>query len=161
VVFAGRIAGVGIVTVRCGPWRVTHMPLATITARGVVGRGAVIGTAGVSSAHEGLHLGVRRDGTRSGYVDPLRFMVAPTTPVPLGRAPRAGRRAPPAAGPRLVRAPRGARAPRPVRAPAPASLPIAPWPAWAGLALVLAGAGLRLRARRRAYSNPVVSTAGR
>jgi peptidase M23-like protein len=146
VVFAGRIAGDGIVTVRCGPWRVTHMPLATIAARGVVARGAVIGTVAGSPAHEGLHLGVRRDGTRFGYVDPLRFMAAPTRPVPLGRAPRARRRAPPPA----VR-------PRFVRAPAPTTLPLAPWPAWAGLALVLAGAGLRLRARRRVYSNPVVS----
>ncbi len=93
---------------------------------------------------------MRRDGTRFGYVDPLRFMAAPTRPVPLGRAPRAGRRAPPA---RIVRPRR-----RIVR---PAAPPLAPWPAWAGLALVLAGAGLRLRARRRAYSNPVVSPAER
>jgi Peptidase family M23 len=150
VAFAGRIAGDGIVTLRCGPWRVTHMPLATIAARGFVARGAVIGTVARSPDHAGLHLGVRRDGTRFGYVDPLRFMAAPARPVPLGRAPRAGRRAPPAPAVR----PRS-------RVFRPASPPLAPWPAWAGLALVLAGAGLRLRARRRAYSNPVVSPAER
>ena len=156
VVFAGRIAGDGIVTVRCGPWRVTHMPLATIAARGLVARGAVIGTAGASSVHEGLHLGVRRDGTRFGYVDPLSFIAAPTNPVPLGRAPPAGRRAPPPAigprNPRLVREPRTARAPRLVLAPGPASLPLAPWPAWLGLALVLAGAGVRARRVRTRWS---------
>ena len=141
VVFAGRIAGAGIVTLRCGPWRVTHMPLATITARGVVARGAVIGTVARSPAHGGLHLGVRRDGSRFGYVDPLRFMAAPTRPVPLGRAPRARRRAPPPPA-RVVR-------PRVVR---PASPPLAPWPAWAGLALVLAGAGIRTRRVRTRWS---------
>jgi Peptidase family M23 len=156
VAFAGRIGGAGIVTLRCGPWRVTHMPLATIAARGKVARGAVIGTVARSAAHDGLHLGMRRHGTRFGYVDPLRFMAAPTNPVPLGRGPRGGRRAPPRAalrGPRLSRPPRVA--------PRPASSPLAPWPAWAGLALVLAGAGLRLRGRRRAYSNPVVTAAER
>jgi Peptidase family M23 len=173
VVFAGRIAGDGIVTLRCGPWRVTHMPLATIAARGVVARGAVIGTVSASSRHAGLHLGVRRDGTRFGYVDPLRLMAMRTPPAPLGRAPRAARRRPPpparprSPGRRLVREPRVTPRivrhgpPRPVRAPSPASPPLAPWPAWAGLALVLGGAGLRLRARRRACSNPVVSAAER
>jgi hypothetical protein len=129
VAFAGRIGGVGIVTLRCGRWRVTHMPLATIAARGPVARGAVIGTVAESSDHEGLHLGVRRDGTRFGYVDPLRFL-----------APRLG----PAPPPRVVLPPPA----RPVRAPRarpPGSPPLAPWPAWAGMALVLAGAGLRVR----------------
>jgi Peptidase family M23 len=184
VAFAGRIGATGIVTLRCGPWRVTHMPLATIAVRsgGVAGRGAVIGTAGSSPAHDGLHLGMRRDGTRFGYVDPLRFLARRSPPVPLGRAPRGGRRAPPpdaprpigppsaaprlvprprlVPGPRLVRAPRAA--PRLVAAPHTTSSPLAPWPAWAGLALVLAGVGLRIRSRRRAaYSNPVVSPAER
>jgi hypothetical protein len=155
VVFAGRIAGAGIITLRCGPWRVTHMPLATIAARGSVARGAVIGTAGASSAHEGLHLGVRRDGTRFGYVDPLSLLAPRSPPAPLGREPRAGRRAPPPivrSPPRTVRAPRTTRAARIVRPPGPASLPLAPWPAWLGLALVLAGAGLRARRVRTRLS---------
>jgi hypothetical protein len=155
VAFAGRIGATGIVTLRCGRWRVTHMPLATIAVRsgGAVGRGAVIGTAAASPAHDGLHLGMRRDGTRFGYVDPLRFLARRSPPVPLGRAPRP-------TPPRLVGPPRAA--PRLVAAPHTTSSPFAPWPAWAGLALVLAGAGLRIRSRRRAaYSNPVVSPAER
>ncbi len=160
VVFAGRIGAAGIVTLRCGAWRVTHMPLATITARGSVRRGTPIGTAAASRRHAGLHLGVRRDGTRFGYADPLRFMAHPSTPVPLGRAPRG--RAPtrpfarPPTGPRLV--PR----PRLVRPPPAGSLPPAPWPAWAGLALVLAGAGAGgLAPRPHAYSNPFAGGAAR
>ena len=139
VVFAGRIGGVGIVTLRCGPWRVTHMPLATIRARGSVARGTVIGTVASSPDHAGLHLGMRRDGTRFGYVDPLRFLARPS----LGPAPP----------PRIVRPPpRSARPPPPPPARS-VRLPLAPWPAWAGLALVLAGAGLRVR-RIRTRSAP-------
>jgi Peptidase family M23 len=131
VAFAGRIGAAGIVTLRCGPWRVTHMPLATIAVRGVARRGAVIGTVARSQEHAGLHLGVRRDGTRFGYVDPLRFLT-PRSP-PLGPAPP----------PRVAPPPRAARSPR--VASGAASPPFAPWPAWAGLALVLAGTGLRVR----------------
>jgi hypothetical protein len=137
--FAGRIGGVGIVTLRCGPWRVTHMPLATIAARGSVVRGAVIGTVASSPDHAGLHLGMRRDGTRFGYVDPLRFLRRRSPP--LGPAPRS-LRPPRAARPRRIVRPLR---PPPAAAPRPASPPLAPRPAWAGLALVLAGAGLRAR----------------
>jgi hypothetical protein len=160
VAFAGRVGSSGgVVTLRCGPWRVTHMPLATIGVRagGAVRRGAVIGTAAASFDHDGLHLGVRRDGTRFGYEDPLRFLARPSNPIPLGRSPR------PARAPR-ARPPRPGRAPRFVRPPRPTSSPLAPWPAWVGLALVLAGAGvqLRRRSRRRApYSNPEVRAAER
>jgi hypothetical protein len=155
VAFAGRIGAAGIVTLRCGQWRVTHMPLAAIAARGVARRGAVIGTVARSHEHAGLHLGVRRDGTRFGYVDPLRFL-APRSP-PLGPAPPPRVVRPPRAvrPPRFVLPLRAARPPRfvlPLRAarpplvvPGTASLPFAPWPAWAGLALVLAGAGVRVR----------------
>ena len=161
VAFAGRIGGAGIVTLRCGPWRVTHMPLATIAARGVVRRGAAIGTVARSHEHAGVHLGVRRAGLPFGYVDPLRFMARRAPPLGPAPPPRIVR--PP---PRIVRPPAGiVRPPRaaPPRAdgPRPVSPPFAPWPAWAGLALVLAGAGLRVRARRRAYSNPVATVAER
>jgi hypothetical protein len=187
VVFAGRIgASGGIVTLRCGAWRVTHMPLATISARGSVRRGAVIGTVAGSREHRGLHLGVRREGVRFGYENPLRFLADSSAPVPLGPGRRPARPRPPRAVPpprvvrpppratarrlvraplraaarRLVRAPLRATARRLVRAPLraaarrlvrppPASPPFAPWPAWAGLALVLGGAGLRFRVRRR------------
>jgi hypothetical protein len=145
VAVAGRVGGSGgVVTVLCGRWRVSHMPLGAIGVRpeAVVARGTVLGTVAPSRAHAGLHLGVRRDGMRFGYVDPLRFLGtarhAPLAPV--------GRRGPSRRAPRL-------RDPRPLAAPAQTgSSPIrtgdvAPWPAWAGLALVLAGAGVRWRGR--------------
>ena len=189
VVFAGAVGANGrVVTLRCGPWRVTHLPLATVTARAgaTVDRGDRLGTVEASPDHHGLHLGVRREGERFGYADPLRFLAPErATPPPLGPAPRPARPrptppplgpAPRPAGPRLAPPPLGP-APRPARprparptarpptphdgpaarrrrAPraAPGSSrgvepPLAPWPAWLGTALVLGGAGLRLRAR--------------
>ena len=165
VAFAGRVGSSGgVVVVRCGVRRVTHMPLATIAVRAgaAVRRGAPIGTLAASAGHAGLHLGVRQDGTRFGYEDPLRFLGRRTPPVPLGRAPRPPRlarppRPPGAPGPpRLVRPP-----PRPVAARPANSLPVAPWPAWVGLALVLAGARVRVSWRRRACSNPGLRPAER
>ena len=157
VLVAGRVGtSGGVVALRCGRWRVSHLPLTTITVRAgtPVARGARLGTVARSTTHVGLHVGVRRDGTRFGYVDPLRFLApAPTTPLPpLGRAPRAHRDLPPPA-PRTPRtAPLRAPHAAPLRAPHAAPLHpgagpggIAPWPAWLGLALVLAGAGVRLR----------------
>jgi len=81
VLVAGRVGtSGGVVTLRCGGWRVTHLPLATITVHAgtSIARGARLGTVGRGSAHAGLHLGVRREGERFGYVDPLRFL----TPTP-------------------------------------------------------------------------------
>ena len=152
VAVAGRVGGSGgVVTVLCGRWRVSHMPLAAIAVRpgAAVSRGAVLGSVARSRAHAGLHLGVRRDGARFGYVDPLRFLdtARPAQPAPVGR------RGPSRRPPRL-------RGPRPVAAPAqPGSSPIrvggvAPWPAWAGLALVLAGAGIRWRGRVQTRRSP-------
>jgi hypothetical protein len=144
VVVAGRVGASGrLVTVRCRPWRVTVMPLATVLVRrGVaVRRGARVGTLARSAAHAGLHLGVRRDGARFGYVDPLRFL-APSRPAP-----------PPLVGPRgrppvdrVVARPPVPRARPAVVAPA---VGVAPWPAWAGLVLVLGGAGVRWVGVRR------------
>jgi peptidase M23-like protein len=179
VAVAGRVGtSGGVVTLRCGPWRVTHLPLKAITvhAGAAVARGERLGrvaspaahpgTAAAASAgppaargeprtgagHAGLHLGVRREGDRFGYVDPLRFLApAPSTPpAPLGRAPR-GRHSGPHVRPRL---PRAALATAPLAplvatslAAAAGSDPsrLAPWPAWLGLALVLAGAGVGSR----------------
>jgi len=185
VAFAGRVASSGlVVTLRCGRWRVTHMPLASIAVRpGTrVREGAPLGTVGASRDHRGLHLGVRRDGARFGYADPLRFLATtPATPPPLGRPPRPARphTRPPAPRPivaprpdaphpaaRPVVLPRRFAAPRPIVAPPPTALrpivappptdsnpgraaPVAPWPVWLGLALVLAGAGMRWRGRVR------------
>jgi biotin carboxyl carrier protein len=165
VVVAGRVGtSGGVVTVLCGRWRVSHLPLATITVRvgASVAAGTAVGT--LARRHAGLHLGVRRDGRRFGYVDPLRFLGAtPAAPSPpLGRAPRARppRPAMPTARPARPSARPARPSARPVRAPVvstanSASGGLAPWPAWAGLALVLAGAGvrwhgsMRTRTRRR------------
>ena len=160
VAFAGTAGSSGrVVTVLCGPWRVTHMPLASIAVRqqATVREGAPLGTLAGSHEHAGLHLGVRRDGTRFGYADPLRFLAAgrPTAP-PLGPAPRPTRTprpAPPRPPAPRPPAPHPAPAPpRPVAAPSrtlvpprlvaapPAAAgsnrrpgpPFAPWPAWFG-----------------------------
>jgi hypothetical protein len=142
----GRVAyaGRGVVTLRCGPWRVTHLPLATLAvhAGAHVPEGARLGTLAASAEHAGLHLGVRRAGDRFAYVDPLPFL-GPEIPRvgPPGAAPR---RAPPAP----VAAPRRTapgRSPARIRA-------VATWPVWLGLALALAGAvggGVRIRSRAR------------
>jgi hypothetical protein len=136
VAFAGRV-GVGVVSVLCGRWRVTVLPLSRVAVRRgtVVGAGDRVGTVGRSAAHAGLHLGVRRDGTRFGYVDPLPFFRVPvSTPVlvgPPGRRPRAPRAAPP------------------VVSSGPAPVVDVPWVAWAGAALLLGAVPVRLRLRRR------------
>ena len=187
VVVAGRVGSSGrLVTVRCGRWRVTHMPMAAIAVRAgaVIPRGGRLGTLGASDDHAGLHLGVRREGRRFGYVDPIPLLsTSPPGPPPAvaprrlhrprpPRQPIARRRPPRPEAPRPVAAPAprpvAAPAPRPVAAPAlrpvaaPTSRPVgvpparvlparpgglAPWPAWAGLALVLAGTGIRVRMR--------------
>ena len=163
VAVAGTVGTSGrVVTLLCGRWRVTHMPLATIAVRrgGAAVRGTVLGTVAASSAHAGLHLGVRRHGTRLGYVDPLRFLAGTTaTPPPIvgrappprgGRPPRLGPAPPPVPALRAARRPIAIPAPQPTAGSNPGA--VAPWPAWAGLALVLAGVGVRRRAgtaRRR------------
>jgi hypothetical protein len=163
VVVARRVAtSGGVVTIACGRWRVSHLPLLRIDVRegARIAAGARIGLAAASREHAGLHLGVRDAGLRFGYVDPLRLLRGPRRPPPAG--PPAGTRD------RLPR-PRAPAAPAPTPAAAlaspaaplasPAAHPLAPWPAWAGLALALAGAaggGMRLRrsARRRPAAAP-------
>lgn len=123
VVFAGRVAGAGTVSVRCGRWRVTYAPLERIAVR----RGARAGPGrglGRMAGDEPLHLGVRRESERFGYVDPLRFLAhADRAPPPLLPARRP------------ARVPRARPAPRPSR-PSPT---LAPWPVWLGLALLMTG----------------------
>jgi hypothetical protein len=192
VATARPVAGAqGVVTLLCGRWRVTHLPLVAIAVRpgAHVHAGARLGLLGTSSAHAGLHLGVRRAGDRFGYVNPMRFLPAaqePPAPPPILMAPGRdlGPAPSPAAAPAPLTAPAHAGLAAPPRAastvalaaplrtaspaaevaapshaaPATASAPaggpvraLAPWPAWAGLALVLCGAiagGLRFRRRR-------------
>jgi hypothetical protein len=159
VVFAGVAAANGpTVSVRCGRWRVAYLPLRALTVRrgARVARGALLGTAAGAGRHAGLHVGVRREGSRWDYVDPLGFFGTAGRP-PFAPGPRALRR--PRAGPRTAAVPPPTRRTLPVtRAwPLPAPLPsrpLAPWPAWAGLALVLAGAGGAGLARRRRAPRP-------
>ncbi|CAA9487584.1 MAG: Membrane proteins related to metalloendopeptidases [uncultured Solirubrobacteraceae bacterium] len=148
VAFAGRVAGRPVVTVACGAWRATHLPVLRprVTAGERVGPGRVLGVVGSDDAHTGLHLGIRRADLRFGYVDPwLLLSRARTadrprlTPVPSGRPPR--RMAP--RSPHLV--PRSA----PVAPPA-AGHQIAPLPVWIGLACLLLGClagGMQRRVR--------------
>jgi hypothetical protein len=163
VVVADRIGSSGgVVTIACGRWRVSQLPLRRIGV--VIGQrvraGALLGAAGTSSRHAGLHLGVRRAGQPFGYVDPLRFLGRGGRVPPVGPAGRrrVGPRAPVAAPrPALPLAPVGVQAP--ARVPGAAPLPLAPWPAWAGLAGLLVAAagraGLRLRPGLRRRHAPV------
>ena len=84
VVFAGRVAGEGTVSVRCGRWRVSYAPLTRVAVRAgePVGPGESLGRTA-----RGIHFGVRREGRRFGYVDPLRFLAAaPFRSAPARRA---------------------------------------------------------------------------
>ncbi|HEX6023370.1 MAG TPA: M23 family metallopeptidase, partial [Solirubrobacter sp.] len=83
---AGRVvwAGRDVVTVRCGGYRVTHLPLARVlVARGArVRAGDRLGTLARPSDHAGLHLGVRRANDRFGYIDPVPLLTLPPRGVP-------------------------------------------------------------------------------
>jgi hypothetical protein len=160
VVVAGRVGTSGrVVTVACGPWRASVLPLASVAVRrgAHVRAGRFVGVAAGERGggeHAGLHLGVRRASDRFGYVDPLRFLPRghPWRPVaPLVGRRRGGRRAPTA--PMPAAAPLTAAASGPAAAaPTGGRRPVAPWPVWAGVALMLAGAAsggiLRARSRR-------------
>jgi hypothetical protein len=133
VVFAGKVAGEGTVSVRCGAWRVSYAPLARVGVREAqrVHVGARLGR-----TSRGLHFGVRREGRAFGYVDPLRFFGPHTAPPPVV--------------PVRVRPP--PLRPRPRARPVHLAPALAPWPVWLGLVLGLSGllgAGrLRLPFRR-------------
>jgi len=170
---AGAGANGRAVTIRCGAWSVTHLPLRHIAVRAgdTVVAGAPLGAAGASARHTaGLHLGVRRASESLGYVDPAPLLGTERQPPPpaAGPPPRTVPRRPvpppphpaplpsrsePAARPTGSR-PAPAPAPRPGSSPAarPAPPGLAPWPVWAGLALLLSGAigaGTVRAARRR------------
>jgi murein DD-endopeptidase MepM/ murein hydrolase activator NlpD len=169
VIHAGPVAGgPAVVSVRCGGRRVSYLPMASVAVRAgsSVRAGVPIGT--VASGHDGLHVGVRREGHPFGYEDPAALLAAAPRAVPVGsprprprpagRAPRADRPHPSPRGARRV--PRPAAQPRPLPAlpapprplRAPRSPAAAPWVAWAGLALVVtgaAGSGTAITVRRR------------
>jgi hypothetical protein len=164
VLHAGRVAGAdAVVSLHCGGRRVSHLPLARVSVRtdSTVRAGAPLGT--LAPGHDGLHLGVRRDGDPFGYEDPAGLLPAarPVLPVVAPRS-RPRSRPPRAARPRSAPSP-ALRAPLRPPAPSPSPAPVtAPWAAWAGLALLLAGAtgsGTALAVRRRRSRRPVLATA--
>ena len=122
--------GAGTVSVRCGAWRVSYAPLTRVAVR--AGEPDRCGSSARPLGAVGIHFGVRREGRRFGYVDPLRFLAARRSPPPiLVRAARGS------AAARLAPRRRAARPTRP-RAGAPAAT-LAPWPVWLGLACWLDG----------------------
>ncbi len=175
VTFAGPVARQGgVVTVHCGPWLMSALPLRAVAVRGgaVVARGQRLGRLADHPGHTGLHVGVRRAGSGRSYVDPAPFFGRGRAPLPpvagpvrrgrpraRGPLPRLGPAPAPAPAQRQAPVPRGEPRLAPARpallGPAASrrpALPLAPWPAWAGLALVLVaaagGAALRGASRR-------------
>jgi Peptidase family M23 len=155
VAFAGRTPAGRAVTIRCGRWRVTLLPLAELaTRRGAsVATGASLGR--TAPGHPGLHIGVRRAGDPWGYVDPLAALphlrAGPAGAPPLVAPPRAARPRgapppsdPPRGAPRAAPRPRGS--PADPIAPRPARLP---WTAYLGAGLLAAAVPAVPLARRR------------
>lgn len=90
VTYAGRVAGVGVVTVTHGELRTTYQPVtAAVTAGERVGTGDPIGTLAAAGSHcppsACLHWGLRRGDT---YLDPLRLVEPAGRPrlLPLGES---------------------------------------------------------------------------
>src|SRR4051794_37684563 len=131
VVVARRIGtNGGGVTIACGRYRVSVLSLERISTQfgARVTPGALVGAAGQSRAHDGVHLGVRRAGKRFGYVDPLPFLDAPThlPPVTPFTGPRATK--PRRSAPSPLRA--AGHNPAAARAPPPGHSRRAPRPTW-------------------------------
>jgi hypothetical protein len=172
VIHAGPVTGPGrVVSVRCGKRRVSYLPLSTVAVRAgaQVLPGERLGT--VAARDGGLHFGVRAEGDRFAYEDPLRLLTGDRRPLPIAGRPPASlhpeptprlppvRHAPlgrpsatPAWPPARVAGPSGLRL-RPVPSILAFGPRAAPWPVWAGLALVLtavAGSGtIALRRHRQ------------
>ncbi|HEY4097454.1 MAG TPA: M23 family metallopeptidase [Baekduia sp.] len=155
VTHAGRVPRWGPgVTLRCGGLVATELGLGALTvARGArVLAGAPLGRLGARGV---LRLGARRASGRQAYVDPLALLGGgASSPPAVAPPPRLrGRRDPgrpvppaPAVRPGLA----------PATAPAPTRLP---WPIWAGLGLLAAGAGGGTAARWQRTGRPAPGTA--
>jgi hypothetical protein len=154
VTHAGAVPRWGAgVTVLCGRLVATHLGLTRVAVRrgAAVRRGMLLGSLARRAI---LRLGARRAGVVHGYVDPEPLLGSerPWGAAPVGRPPM--RRRP---RPRTTRAAR-----RVGLRPGPGAVRNAPSLAWAGLALVAAGAGgasgavpriRRRRAQRRAEAS--------
>ncbi len=172
-------AGPQAVTLVCARRRVTMLPVTRVVVRAgaAIQTGAAVGRV---RGTEGLHLGVRRAGDPFGYVDPAPLLARSRPAPPPFAGPRSGGRARRDPRGRPGRAPVAQPAPLPAPPPAPApwpapephlapaprtaplgtAQPVAPWPAWAGLALALGGVRLRRRRRRSARIAAAPARAG-
>jgi hypothetical protein len=165
VMHAGRVAGpAAVISVRCGDRRVSYLPLASVVVRAGADlrAGAPLGV--LAGGHGGLHVGVRIEADPFGYVDPLALLPPPGRPLPVApRPPAPERRVPRSLPPRAPER----RVPRPLPRPtlpvfsrrAPPRASPAPWPVWAGLAVLLSGAAgsgtvVVRRRRGRARATP-------
>jgi hypothetical protein len=121
-------ASMNVVTLRCGAWRVTELPLASVTVRvgARVRAGEVVGRVGALPGHAGLHLGVRRAGDPFAYVDPAPLLGKVAPHPPIVAAPRITRE-----GPRPGGAPEGPAGPVPAHAAPAHSAPARVAPAHA------------------------------
>lgn len=142
-----------VLSMSCGGWRVSYMPIRKPVTNGrYVKRGQTIGLVGSDSDHAGLHIGVRKEGDRFGYVDPTRFfeptaetLPPPTVSVKPHSRPSASVPYPPAlpiAQPQPILQFHAHRtlAPQPVLTKQPRPKPTAvPWLVWPALTVLLMG----------------------
>ncbi len=152
VSFSGRLPDRRrAVTLQCGRLAATEIGLSVATVRS--GQRLLAGQSLGRLGSDGLlQVGARLQRRRDGYLDPLPlFAAVPTTPVLAPLAPRAPRGGAARRGPRAaLRAP---------LRPAPQSAALTLWllgAAWLGLgaAATAIGAGIALRGRRAARSQP-------
>jgi murein DD-endopeptidase MepM/ murein hydrolase activator NlpD len=93
VVFSGRVAGRGVVSVaHAGGLRSTYQPLEDLPARGPVRAGGPLGSLAAEASHCApaacLHLGAVRTGTPlDAYLDPLTLLRPRPAPVLLPAPP--------------------------------------------------------------------------
>lgn len=80
VVFAGSVAGRGVLTLDHGVLRTSYLPINALVTRGdTVAAGTVVGTVGTGAGHCGdggcLHMGLRRGAE---YLNPMLMLSRPT-----------------------------------------------------------------------------------
>ena len=163
---AGRVgtpaqsSGRDEVVAACGPRRVTHLPLAAVAVRRA--RGSARARARHASPPASRRPAPRRPpraAIRFGYEDPMPLLPAPARPLAAGYPRPADSASARHAVPRHG-SPRARCSPPPARRAAPGA-GSAPWPVWAGLALLLPArpvGALALRRRRIAGVPPVAAT---